>query len=67
MVVRFFFGGFDFTPADAHGCMPAEVGYTQGVPMNSDLRTAPAGKSPTFLVAARAPRLATARGAVLRR
>lgn len=51
MVVRFF-GGWDFSAADAHGRMPAETGYTKGVPMGGDLRTAPAGKSPTFLVAA---------------
>ena len=28
------------------------VGYTKGVPMGGDLRAAPAGKAPTFLVAA---------------
>ncbi|MBT8353670.1 MAG: DUF3604 domain-containing protein, partial [Desulfofustis sp.] len=32
--------------------LPAEVGYTKGVPMGGDLRMAPDGKSPTFLVAA---------------
>jgi hypothetical protein len=32
--------------------LPAQVGYTKGVPMGGDLRSAPAGKSPTFLVAA---------------
>ena len=31
---------------------PAEVGYTKGVPMGGDLQAAPAGKSPSFLVAA---------------
>ena len=51
MVVRFF-GGFDFNPADAGSRLPAEVGYTKGVPMGGDLLGAPAGKSPTFLVAA---------------
>ena len=51
MTVRFF-GGWDFTPADAQDRMPARVGYAKGVPMGGDLSNAPAGKSPTFLVAA---------------
>jgi hypothetical protein len=51
MIVRFF-GGFDFEPKDAHDRMPANVGYTKGVPMGGDLRQAPAGKAPTFLAAA---------------
>ncbi len=51
MVVRFF-GGFDYVPADAHGRMPAQVGYAKGVPMGGDLKGAPAGRAPTFLVAA---------------
>jgi hypothetical protein len=51
MGVRFF-GGWDFTPQDAHLRSPAEVGYTKGVPMGGDLRAAPSGKAPTFLVAA---------------
>jgi hypothetical protein len=51
MVVRFF-GGFDFEAKDAQDRMPARVGYTKGVPMGGDLRKAPAGKPPTFLVAA---------------
>ena len=32
--------------------MPAEAGYAKGVPMGGDLRAAPAGKAPSFLVAA---------------
>ena len=32
--------------------MPAQIGYTKGVPMGGDLSKAPAGKAPTFLVAA---------------
>jgi hypothetical protein len=32
--------------------LPANVGYSKGVPMGGDLNNAPAGKSPTFLVAA---------------
>ena len=51
MLVRFF-GGFDFVPADAQSRTPAEAGYSKGVPMGGDLDEAPAGKSPTFLVAA---------------
>jgi hypothetical protein len=51
ILVRFF-GGYDFKPEDATGRQPAEVGYKKGVPMGGDLYTAPAGKAPTFLVAA---------------
>ncbi len=51
MMVRFF-GGWDFTQADAQSRLPADVGYTKGVPMGGDLRAAPAGKAPNFLVAA---------------
>jgi len=51
MYVRFF-GGFDFVPADAQSRLPAHLGYTKGVPMGGDLHAAPAGKTPTFLVAA---------------
>ena len=32
--------------------IPRVVGYAKGVPMGGDLRTRPAGKAPTFLVAA---------------
>jgi len=51
MIVRFF-GGWEFTEADANSRLPAEAGYSKGVPMGGDLRSAPDGKSPTFLVAA---------------
>jgi hypothetical protein len=51
MIVRFF-GGFDFNARDAQARNSAAVGYAKGVPMGGDLRQAPAGKSPTFLVAA---------------
>ena len=51
MVVRLF-GGWDFAPSDAQERLPAAVGYTKGVPMGGDLRAAPQGKSPTFLIAA---------------
>jgi hypothetical protein len=52
LIVRFF-GGWDFESADAANRLPASVGYGKGVPMGGDLSSAPAGKSPTFLVAAR--------------
>jgi len=51
MIVRFF-GGFDFDAADARTHNPAASGYAKGVPMGGDLKQAPAGKAPTFLVAA---------------
>jgi hypothetical protein len=51
MLVRFF-GGWDFTEADAMSRLPANLGYTKGVPMGGDLQNRPDGKSPTFLVAA---------------
>ncbi len=51
LVVRFF-GGWDFETADANSREPAVTGYTKGVPMGGDLSDAPAGKSPSFLVAA---------------
>ncbi|HSE39307.1 MAG TPA: DUF3604 domain-containing protein [Acidobacteriota bacterium] len=51
MIVRFF-GGWDFVEKDAQNRMPATIGYAKGVPMGGDLRNAPSGKSPTFLVAA---------------
>jgi hypothetical protein len=51
MIVRFF-GGFDFVPADANTRNPAREGYARGVPMGGDLHAAPAGKSPSFIVAA---------------
>jgi hypothetical protein len=51
MIVRFF-GGWDFVAADAQDRLPAQIGYTKGVPMGADLNPAPSGKSPTFLVAA---------------
>jgi hypothetical protein len=52
MLVRFF-GGWDFTPADAATRNPAEAGYTRGVPMGGDLVAKPkSAKGPSFLVAA---------------
>jgi hypothetical protein len=51
ILVRFF-GGWDFDDNDAQSRLPAGVGYAKGVPMGGDLPPAPAGKSPSFLVAA---------------
>jgi hypothetical protein len=51
MTVRFF-GGWDFTADDTRSRLPADIGYTKGVPMGGDLYAAPAGKAPSFLVAA---------------
>jgi hypothetical protein len=50
MVVRFF-GGYDFSAADISRS-PAVAGYAKGVPMGAQMPAAPAGKAPTFLVAA---------------
>ncbi len=51
MIVRFF-GGWDFEARDAMNRLPAAIGYSKGVPMGGDMGRAPAGKAPTFLVAA---------------
>ncbi|RWK61502.1 DUF3604 domain-containing protein [Mesorhizobium sp.] len=51
MLVRFF-GGWEFESKDAQNRLPGQIGYTKGVPMGGDLRAAPEGKKPTFLVAA---------------
>ncbi len=48
-----FFGGWDYEAKDAVTRLPAEVGYTKGVPMGGELSKAPFGRAPTFLVAAR--------------
>jgi hypothetical protein len=47
-----FFGGWDFVAQDALSRLPGGIGYEKGVPMGGDMRKAPRGKSPTFLVAA---------------
>lgn len=44
------FGGYDFSDADTANLVKA--GYQKGVPMGADMKPAPAGKAPTFLVAA---------------
>jgi hypothetical protein len=45
-----FFGGWDYTKADFMSREPAFAGYQKGVPMGGDLKDAPHGKSPTFMV-----------------
>jgi hypothetical protein len=52
MSVRFF-GGWEFVAGNASTRLPANVGYAKGVPMGGDLTNGPAGKAPSFLVAAR--------------
>jgi len=49
MMVRFF-GGWEFTKNDIRSREPAFIGYEKGVPMGGDLRKAPKGKAPTFMV-----------------
>jgi hypothetical protein len=51
ILVRFW-GGWDFEAADAANRLPAEIGYSKGVPMGGELHKAPSGKAPTFLVGA---------------
>jgi hypothetical protein len=46
------FGGWAFAAEDARNRLPAEVGYTKGVPMGGVLSGEPAGRAPTFLVGA---------------
>jgi hypothetical protein len=49
MSVRFF-GGYGFGDADVADLVKA--GYAKGVPMGGDLKAAPAGSAPSFLIAA---------------
>ncbi len=51
MTVRLF-AGWDFAAADVQRPDFARTGYQRGVPMGGDLRKAPAGKSPTFVIRA---------------
>lgn len=51
MLVRFF-GGWEFEEAHVQSRLPANIGYEKGVPMGGDLVGDPAGRSPSFLVAA---------------
>lgn len=51
MLVRFF-GGYEFTEADAQSRLPADAGYAKGVPMGGNLAASEDGAAPIFLVAA---------------
>jgi hypothetical protein len=51
-ITVWFFGGWDFEAADAQARSPGITGYEKGVSMGGDLRAAPAGEAPSFLVAA---------------
>lgn len=51
MTVRVF-AGYDFEAADVQRPDFARVGYERGVPMGGDLRNAPDGKVPAFLIRA---------------
>ncbi len=51
MTVRVF-AGWDFDEADVQRPDFAEKGYLRGVPMGGDLRNAPQGKAPTFVIRA---------------
>jgi hypothetical protein len=46
------FGGFDFVEEDLVRSDFAKHGYDHGVPMGGDLRDAPGGKAPAFLIRA---------------
>jgi len=50
MTIRFF-GGYEFADGDA-GSEIAATGYAKGVAMGGDLKRAPAGQAPAFLIAA---------------
>ena len=47
-----FFGGYDFNSTDTNEKDIGSVGYSRGVPMGSDLKSAVDGKAPTFLIGA---------------
>ena len=51
LIVRVF-AGFDFTPEDLERPDFAKYGYQKGVPMGGDLKAAPPGKAPAFLIRA---------------
>jgi hypothetical protein len=46
------FAGYEFTAKDLDRSDFASHGYEKGVPMGGDLRSSPAGKAPTLLIAA---------------
>ena len=47
-----FFGGWDYHKQDAASPDMAKIGYKRGVPMGSDLASAPVGAAPSFLIRA---------------
>lgn len=47
-----FFGGWDFNDADVTSRLPADAGYSKGVPMGGDLAPTSEDGAPNFLVAA---------------
>ena len=47
-----FFGGWNFTESDLETRLIADIGYTKGVPMGSDLRPREGDGAPSFLIAA---------------
>jgi hypothetical protein len=51
LVVRVF-GGYDLAAVDLQRSDFAKQGYRKGVPMGGDLKSAPAGKAPAFLIRA---------------
>jgi hypothetical protein len=51
MMVRFF-GGWGFNDDDLRSRQPAFIGYEKGVPMGGDLKSAPDGEAPSFMVIA---------------
>ena len=46
------FAGWEFTQADATSADMVKLGYEKGVPMGGDLKNAPEGKAPSFMVSA---------------
>jgi hypothetical protein len=46
------FAGWDFTEADVQRPDLAKAGYARGVPIGGDLRAAPQGKAPSFVIRA---------------
>jgi hypothetical protein len=51
MTVRVF-AGWNFEPAEVQRADFARTGYQRGVPMGGDLRDAPEGRAPTFMIRA---------------
>jgi hypothetical protein len=51
IMVRFF-GGWEFNDNDLRNRQPAFLGYEKGVPMGGDLKDAPSGTAPTFMLIA---------------